>query len=176
MKRSPIRIFLLLGIISMSGALITQIFWLQKALKAKGENFDSIVLLALRRVAEHIDFSSTNTIITLDVVRKLSPRTFQLSMNDRIDCNFLEFYLRTELSYPSLNVDFQYSIHESETDRTVFTREVTSKEQSRLYAISTDLPVFNAGSYYVNIYFPTRSAYIGTKMDDLVIFFFLYSL
>ncbi|HUM47340.1 MAG TPA: hypothetical protein PLD84_10445, partial [Chitinophagales bacterium] len=67
MKRSPIRIFLLLGLISIAGALITQMFWLQKAMKAKGDNFDDNVILSLRRVAEHLDVSSTNSIITLEV-------------------------------------------------------------------------------------------------------------
>jgi two-component system phosphate regulon sensor histidine kinase PhoR len=184
MKRSPIRIFLILGMLSISGALITQMFWVQKALKAKGDNFDDNVLLSLRRVAEHIDVSSTNSVITLEVVRKITSRTFQLAVNDKVDCNILEYYLRTELSYPSLDVDFIYSIHESETDREVFSKSVDLNEQNALYSVSTDLPVFTKGSYYVNIYFPTRSAYIGVKMtiwifSSLILFvvvcFFVYT-
>lgn len=164
MKRSPIRIFLLLGVISITGALITQIFWLQKAMKAKGDNFDSNVVLSLRRVAEHLDVSSTNSIITLEVVRKISDRTFQLSINDKVDCNVLEYYLRTELSYPSLDVDFRYQIHEAETDNEVFSKDVYLKDQKSLYAVSTDLPLFSNGAYNVIIIFPTRATYIGVKM------------
>lgn len=164
MKRSPIRTFLLLGLISISGALITQLFWLQKAMKAKGDNFDSNVVLSLRRVAEHLDISSTNPIITLEVVRKISDRTFQLSVNDKVDCNVLEYYLRTELSYPSLDIDFSYQIHEAESDKMVFSKEVDLKDQKSLYAVSTDLPVFSNGSYNVIVYFPTRATYIGVKM------------
>ncbi|MEP7129178.1 MAG: histidine kinase dimerization/phospho-acceptor domain-containing protein [Chitinophagales bacterium] len=164
MKRSPIRIFLLLGLISITGALITQIFWLQKAMNAKGDNFDNNVILSLRRVAEHLDVSSTNSIITLEVVRKISDRTFQLAVNDKVDCNVLEYYLRTELSYPSLDVDFNYQIHEAETDKEVFNRAVDLKDQKSLYAVSTDLPLFSNGTYYVVIYFPTRATYIGVKM------------
>ncbi|MBK9731350.1 MAG: HAMP domain-containing histidine kinase [Chitinophagaceae bacterium] len=164
MKRSPIRIFLLLGLISITGALITQLFWLQKAMNAKGDNFDNNVILSLRRVAEHLDVSSTNSIITLEVVRKISDRTFQLAVNDKVDCNVLEYYLRTELSYPSLDVDFNYHIHEAETDKEVFSRAVDLKDQKSLYAVSTDLPSFTNGTYYVVIYFPTRATYIGVKM------------
>ena len=164
MKRSPIRIFLILGIISITGALITQVFWLQKALQVKGDNFDNTVLLSLRRVAEHLDVSSTNSVITLDVVRKISDRTFQLAVNDKIDCNILDYYLRTELSYPSLDVDFEYTVIESQTDKPMLKQNVDLKDQRRLYAVSTDLPVFTQGTYNVNIYFPTRSAYIGVKM------------
>lgn len=185
MKRSPIRIFLLLGLISISGALVTQLFWLQKAMKAKGGNFDSNVILSLRRVAEHLDASSTNSIITLEVVRKISDRTFQLSVNDKIDCNVLEYYLRTELSYPSLDVDFNYQIHEAESDKEVFSRDVDLKDQKSLYAVSTDLPAFSNSAYNVVIYFPTRSAYIGVKMTIwifssfiliLVTCFFVYTI
>jgi two-component system phosphate regulon sensor histidine kinase PhoR len=185
MKQSPIRIFLLLGVICISGALITQIFWLQKALQVKGENFDDNVLLSLRRVAEHLDISSTNSIVTMDVVRKVSERTFQLALNDKVDCNFLEFYLRTELSYPNLNVDFDYTVLNAETEKPVFERSVDLKDQNRLYSVSTDLPVFSQGTYNVNIYFPTRSAYIGVKMTIwifssfiliVVVIFFVYTI
>lgn len=185
MLRSPIRIFLLLGVISITGALITQIFWLQKAMKAKGANFDNSVQLSLRRVAEHLDISSTNSIITMDVVRKISDRTFQLAINDKIDCNVLEYYLRTELSYPSLDIDFNYTVVQSDNDKKVFKRTVDLKDQNRLYAVSTDLPVFTQGSYNVNVYFPTRSTYIGVKMTIwifssfillLVVLFFVYTI
>lgn len=185
MKRSPIRMFLLLGLISIAGALITQLFWLQKAMQAKGDNFDNNVILSLRRVAEHLDVSSTNSIITLEVVRKISDRTFQLSVYDKIDCNVLEYYLRTELSYPSLDVDFTYIIKEAETEKEVFKKEVDLKDQKSLYAVSTDLPVFTQGAYNVVIYFPTRAEYIGVKMTIwifssfillLVTFFFVYTI
>jgi hypothetical protein len=88
-------------------------------------------LLSLRRVAEHLDISSTNSVITLEVVRKISERTFQLAINDKIDCNVLEFYLRTELSYPNLNVDFEYSVLGTENDKVVFQRAVDLKDQNR---------------------------------------------
>jgi len=164
MKSSPIRIFLLLGLISITGALITQLFWLQKAMVEKGNNFDDNVILSLRRVAEHLDVSSTNSIITLEVVRKVSDRTFQLSVYDKVDCNVLEYYLRTELSYPSLDVGFTYYILEAETEKEVFHKDVDLKDQKNLYAVSTDLPVFTQGAHNVLIYFPTRAEYIGVKM------------
>jgi two-component system phosphate regulon sensor histidine kinase PhoR len=185
MKKSPLRFILVLGVISITGALITQIFWVQKALQVKEANFDDAVMLSLRRVVEQIDYSATNTIATLDVVRKISPRNFQLNINDQVDCNILEFYLRTELSYPNLDVDFNYSIYPVGSDSSIYKRSVDLRERDRLYSVGTALPVFKDGAYYVVVSFPTRSAYIGVKMTIwifssfillIIVFFFFYTI
>src|SRR5437870_5082310 len=147
MKKSPMRLVLILGMISNSGALITQIFWFRKALRVKQSDFDQVVALSLRRVAEHLDYSSTNSIITLNAVNKISPRKFKLSINDKIDCNVLEFYLRTELAYPSLDIDFQYMIYDANNDSLKFTKPVSMKETGELYTVHNDLPVFSNGAY-----------------------------
>ncbi|HYV91346.1 MAG TPA: HAMP domain-containing sensor histidine kinase [Chitinophagales bacterium] len=184
MKKSPLRLVLILGMISITGALITQIFWLRKALNEKQADFDQVVSLSLRRVVEHIDYSSTNSIVTLSAVNKISPRKFKLNINDKIDCNVLEFYLRTELAYPSLDIDFLYMIYDANNDSLKFTKSVSMKETTELYAVHNDLPVFNNGAYYAVIDFPTRSAYIGVKMTIwifsllvlvIAVFFFAYS-
>jgi len=184
MKKSPLRLVLILGMISITGALVTQIFWLEKAMQVKGSDFDQAVMLSLRRVVEHLDYSSTNSIITLTAVNKISPRKFKLNINDKIDCNVLEFYLRTELAYPSLDIDFQYMIYDANNDSLKFTKAVSMKETGELYAVHNDLPVFSNGSFYAVVDFPTRSAYIGVKLTIwifsllvlvLAVFFFAYS-
>ncbi|MEO5674921.1 MAG: HAMP domain-containing sensor histidine kinase [Chitinophagales bacterium] len=184
MKKSPLRLVLFLGMISITGALITQIFWLRKALHVKENDFDQAVTLSLRRVAEHLDYSSTNTIRTLDAVTRVSPRKFRININDKIDCNVLEYYLRTELAYPSLDIDFDYIIYDAITDSVKFTKKVSMKETTELYSVHNDLPIFNRGAYYAEIDFPTRSAYIGVKMTIwiftlvvllIAVFFFAYS-
>src|SRR6185295_6712393 len=123
MKKSPLRLVLFLGMISITGALITQIFWLRKALQVKESSFDQSVMLSLRRVAEHLDYSSTNTITTMNAVTRVTSRKFRININDKIDCNLLEFYLRTELAYPSLDIDFQYMIYNVNNDSIEFTKE-----------------------------------------------------
>src|SRR5690349_17015431 len=126
-RKSPLRLILILGMVSITGALITQIFWLRKAMLVKESNFDQTVLLSLRRVAEHFDYSSTNSITPIDVVNKVSSRNFKLNLNDKIDCNLLEFYLRTELAYPSLDIDFDYTVHDLTNDSAVFHQDVKMK-------------------------------------------------
>src|SRR5215831_16677852 len=103
MKKPSIRLVLILGIICITGATITQVYWVKKALQVKENNFDQNVLLALRRVADHLNPSTSNNINTLDVVHKVTARTFQLNLNDEIDGNTLEYFLRTELSAPGLD-------------------------------------------------------------------------
>lgn len=183
-KRSPLRLVLIFGMICITGALITQIFWLRKALQVKQSNFDQAVLLSLRRVAEHFEFSSTGSYTTLSAASKISQRKFRLSINDKVDANVLEFYLRTELAYPSLDIDFQYTLVDMNNDSAVFTHDVNMHETEKLYQVSADLPTFSKSTYYVVIYFPNRSAYIGVKMTIwifsslvllLAVFFFAYT-
>ncbi|MCY7409340.1 MAG: HAMP domain-containing histidine kinase [Chitinophagales bacterium] len=184
MKKSPLRLVLILGMVSITGALITQIFWLQKALQVKESNFDQAVMLSLRRVAEHLDYSSTNSFAALNAASKISSRKFRLNINDKIECNSLEFYLRTELAYPSLDIDFDYFIYDSNIDSLVFTHSVYMNETEKLYSFSSDLPNLTQSAYYAIIEFPTRSAYIGIKMTIwifsslvllLAVFFFAYT-
>ena len=185
MKKLPIRLVLILGIICVTGATMVQVYWVKKALQVKENNFDQNVLLALRRVADHMNPSSGNTINTLEIVHKVSARNFKLNLNDEIDGNTLEYYLRTELSAPGLDIDFSYSITNASTDSSVFKKDVNITETYKLYSIPSDVPTFKNGTYNALISFPTRSAYIGVKMTIwifssfillIVIFFFLYTI
>jgi len=184
-KKSPLRIILILGMICITGALITQIFWLRKATLVKESNFDQAVFLALRRVAERNDISSTSSILPIDIVSKISSRQFKISINDKIDCNMLDYYLRTELAYPNLDIDFEYTIYDVSDDSAVFHQSVKMKQADKLYQIPSDLPNLTRSTYYVVVYFPGRSAYIGVKMTIwifssmvllLAVFYFAYTI
>jgi len=184
MKKSPLRLVLILGMISITGALITQIFWLKKALQVKESSFDQSVILSLRRVAEHLDYSTMGNATTVDAVTKISARKFRLNINDKIDCNVLEFYLRVELAYPSLDIDFVYDVFDSNNDSLKFSRRVNMAETDKLYSVNADLPVFSNGAFYAVIDFPTRSSYIGVRMTIwifssvvlmIAVFFFAYT-
>ncbi|MBS1657159.1 MAG: HAMP domain-containing histidine kinase [Bacteroidetes bacterium] len=184
-KKSPLRLILFLGMISITGALITQMFWLKKAVQIKQANFDQNVQLALRRVAEHFDYSSTGSITPIDVVNKISSREFRLNLNDKVDVNLLDFYLRTELAYPGLDIDFNYIVYNLSTDSAVFQQFVEMDRPEKLYQVYSDLPNLRNGAYYAVVNFPTRSEYIGVKMtiwifSSLVLlvstFFFAYTI
>lgn len=171
--------------LSITGALVTQIYWLRKALQVKEANFDQAVLLSLRRAAERLDASSGYTMHTLDVVKKISQRRFMLELNNRVDCNLLDFYLRTELAYPGLNMDFEYSIIDQATNEVTYRQKVDMGEEDKLYAVTTTLPVFSESTYAVEVFFPHRAAFIGTKMTIwifssfvliIVVLFFAYTI
>ncbi|MCS6992113.1 MAG: HAMP domain-containing histidine kinase [Chitinophagales bacterium] len=185
MKVSPLRLILLLGMMSITGALITQIYWLRKALQVKQANFDQAVMLSLRRVAERLEVSAGYNMPTLDVVKKISQRRFIIELDNKIDCNLLDFYLRTELAYPGLNMDFEYTILDVATNQPVFNQKVDIGEEDKLYAISTNLPVFDESTYIIEVFFPHRASFIGTKMTIwlfssfvliIVVFFFAYTI
>ena len=185
MKKSPLKLVLILGMISITGALITQIFWLRKALQVKESNFDQTVLLSLRRVSERIDYAASNPITVINPVSKISARRFRVEFLDKVDCNILDYYLRTELAYPSLDIDFEYAIHESETDSMLFHQHVDMQQPDQLYLIRSELPTFIGSGFYTEVYFPTRSAYIGVKMTIwifsfvvliIAVFFFAYTI
>ncbi|MFI5135405.1 MAG: sensor histidine kinase [Chitinophagales bacterium] len=184
-KKSPLRIILILGMVCITGALITQIFWLRKATLVKESNFDQAVFLALRRVAERNDISSTSSITPVDIVSKISSRQFKISINDKIDCNMIDYYLRTELAYPNLDIDFEYTIYDVSDDSAVFHQSVKMKQADKLYQIPSDMPNLTRSTYYAVVYFPTRSAYIGVKMTIwifssmvllLAVFYFAYTI
>ncbi len=185
MKFRPLHLILILGMVSIGGALVTQFHWLNKALRVKEANFDQAVILSLRRVSERMQAASNYQVTPLDAVQKISQRRFQILIDNTLDANVLDFYLRTELAYPSLHIDFEYTVQDQRSGQVIFTQHVAMSDEARMYSMSSSLPKWGPGSYLVNIYFPKRAEFIGVKMTIwifssvvllIVVFFFAYTI
>ena len=96
MKRSTIRLVVILGTIAIIGITGIQIFWFMKAFDLREKQFSHSVNLALKNVAEGILKYNNNPSSVENPVQQLSSNYFVILVNDVIDINLLEVLLKDQ--------------------------------------------------------------------------------
>lgn len=172
MGKNTIRYITLLGAISIVGIILIQIYWVRKAFDLKEKQFNQTIQIALRNVAEEMAQYGQFTIPSTDLINQISSDYYAVNLNNTIDAKTLEYYLTTEFEKMGVNTDFEYGIYDCSSDKMVYGNYVSSKgivENKRIKV----LPKMNGLTYYFVIYFPERSSYITSKMDNWVLTSFI---
>jgi two-component system, OmpR family, phosphate regulon sensor histidine kinase PhoR len=184
MKRSTIRLVIILGTIAIMGITITQIFWFAKAFDLREKQFNYNVNLALKKVAEKILKYNNNKSSVENPVNQLSSNYFVILVNDVIDANLLELLLKEEFKKRNITMDFEYSIYDCHNEKLVYGDYVTFTSGQALKK-NTVLPKWNKDNYYFGVYFPNRESNLISQMGIwlfssfallVVIIFFAYTL
>lgn len=125
---------IILGIISLTGILLIQIFWIRKTLAAQQVNIeiqqkeDSLSLkqfsehahIALRNVLEDITENSELNIDLYGAVKQIRSNYFSVDIAEELHPFYLETLLKRELENQNIKQDFQYGIYDCYTDSIVF--------------------------------------------------------
>ena len=120
MKRNTIRLTIILGIISIIGIIIIQIYLLQKNFNLKERQLNQSIQIALRNVAEILSEYNNSILPYENVVYQYSSNYYLVNVNDIIDAELLEYYLIKELKKINLNLNFEYGIYDCYTDNMVY--------------------------------------------------------
>lgn len=96
-------------------------------------------------------------------VKQLSGNYFIVNVNDVIDANVLEYYLKEELSKRNITADFEYGIYDCSTDEMVYGDYISFKDKSTPVD-DTTLQKYDEFNYYFGVRFPQRTAFITSKM------------
>src|SRR5687767_4177041 len=107
MNRHTLRFVIILAVVSITGIMLTQIFWVRKAFDLKEKQFNHNVYIALRRVVQRIMEYNQIQGSTIEV-NQLSPDYFMVMVNDQVDANVLESFLKEELINRNISADFEY--------------------------------------------------------------------
>lgn len=170
MKRNTIRLTIILGIISIIGIVIVQVYLLQKNFSLKERQLNQSIQIALRNVAE-ILAEYNNTVLPYEnVVYQYSSNYYLVNVNDIIDAELLEHYLIKELSKINLNIDFEYGIYDCHNDQMVYGNYVQLSGNNDIPKTRKNLPKYDEYIYYFGVYFPDREKYI---LSDFVIWYIL---
>lgn len=163
MARQSIRLILFLASISLIGVGFVQWFWLEKAFDMKEIQFNQSVKIALTGTAQRmLDYNHNKTKL-LDPVKQLAEDYFVVRVDDIIDANLLEIFLREELQKTHLKLDYEYGIYDCSTDRMVYGNFISqlpnSAKPSRM-----DLPKWENQTYYFGVRFPSRDSTLIGQM------------
>ena len=155
------------------GIIVIQWYWVQKAFDQKEKQFNQTIHIALQRVAERMAEFNKNTLPNENPVNQISSDYFVVNLNDVIDANVLEHYMRTEFDYRNINIDFEYAIYDCTSDKMMYGDYINITEDKVEEEPSGDLPKMDEFIYYFGVHFPTKSTYLVSKMGIWVFFSFI---
>jgi two-component system phosphate regulon sensor histidine kinase PhoR len=161
MQRQTIRRLVILATLSIIGILLTQIYWVSNAFNLKEKQLDQSIHIALQTVAEQISIYNKSTLPIEDVVNQVASDYFIVNVNDVIDVNILELYLKREFSRRNLQLDFEYGIYDCTTDKMMYGSYVRSSGNKAEEAIvRRELPKYDKFIYYFGVSFPQKKRYL----------------
>ncbi|MCS7018542.1 MAG: HAMP domain-containing sensor histidine kinase [Cytophagales bacterium] len=189
MQRTTIRRLIILATLSICGIIVTQIYWVSNAFNLREKQLDQSIHIALQTVAEQIAAYNKSTLPIADVVNQVASDYFIVNVNDVIDVNILELYLKREFGKRNLQLDFEYGIYDCTTDKMMYgsyirMRNTPPHEQATI-VISRELPKYDKFIYYFGVSFPQKKRYLlydmrlwifSSSMILLLVLFFAYAM
>jgi two-component system phosphate regulon sensor histidine kinase PhoR len=168
MRKNTIRLVVLLGTISVIGIILIQIYWVRKAFDLKEKQFDQTIQIALRNTAEKLASYGQFSLPNQDLVNQVSTNYYVVNVNNTIDAKALQFYLISEFDNLNIKTDFEYGIYDCSSDKMVYGNYISTNKSSEKKPLKS-LPKLDKFTYYFGVYFPERSSYIISGMDNWVL-------
>ncbi len=170
MKNSTIRGVLLLGALAIVSVIAIQTWLVWSTWNIKEKEFDDKVRIALLHVAREFERMGS-PLPTYDLINRVSPNYYVVNVNDVINANNLEYFLRRELEEVGLNEDFEYGIYDCATNKMVYGNYISYQpEPDSAHVHRDNLPVYDKFTYYFGVHFPRRTSYILGNMRLTTIF------
>jgi two-component system phosphate regulon sensor histidine kinase PhoR len=184
MRKNTFHTVTITGIIAILSILIFQIYWLSQSWKDKGEALDQTIQIALQKAAENIAAYNDTDLAIRDLVHRRSTNYYVVNIDDVIDANILEYYVRAELTAIELTLDFEYAIYDCDKDEMVY-GNYCSAEEVPAADPSENLPKYDQFTYYFGVRFPQIRGMIFSQLTItlvlsglllLTLMFFAYAL
>ncbi|SFC39609.1 two-component system, OmpR family, phosphate regulon sensor histidine kinase PhoR [Flexibacter flexilis DSM 6793] len=164
MKNRTIALIVTLGVLCIAGIFSIQLFWLNRAFDLRETQFNFGVNIALRNVAVRLLHYNGHQMAAENPVSQLSPNYFVVRVNDVIDANVLELYLREELLKRNVIENFEYAIYDCVGEKMVYGNYVSLEKDEKNPSCTSSLPRWNTDNYYFGVYFPNKDANLLSSM------------
>lgn len=164
MSRNALRWIIVLGVFSIVGIIITQIFLIRRAYKEKEEHFHRQVKAALEVTSDRILPSGmVNEIV--DPVKGISSNYYVVEVDHLVDHGALEYVLKTQFKRHDVRTDFEYGIYDCGEHVMDYGRYVAFEDTAFVsYEQTGDLPEFDWDKNYFGVYFPLKERYLFRQM------------
>jgi len=165
MKGSKIRLLVVLGIITIIGIILFQVYWVLKTFDQKDKQFNQTISIALLNVAERLALYHNTTLPIESPVKQLSSTYFVVNVNSEINPKILENFLKSEFDYRNIKIDYEYAIYDCASNEMVYGDYISSTAGKLKSHTATQLPKYDKYLYYFGINFPTKTTYILSNMN-----------
>lgn len=174
MKRKTIKLIIFLVSVALAGIVFSQVYWVNKAVELRKEQFDNSVRIAAKSVVSQF-LDKKNDTIFREHLRLLSCRKMRLEVTDVVQPFVLDSLLQQELKCMNLKTKYYFGVYDKYSDRFVSgtyllheNRIVNSQFQFSLSSI------YKPGDYYLGIYFPNKTSLVIRKMWVMLVFSFIF--
>ncbi len=168
------------------GIIAIQVYLLKNTWDAEEKEFNDNVTIALMNVAKEFE-KLGSTLPAYDLVKQVSSNYFVVDINNVIDANNLEYFLRREFERVGIRSDFEYGIYNCDTRKMAYGKYISYNEKEKGEALhpKEQLPVYDKFLYYFGVRFPNRTTQVLSAMRLSIVFsvillitilFFLYSM
>ena len=164
MKDRAIKWVILAGSMAILSILAFQVYWISQNYQIRDEAMDQQIQISLRKVAEILSEYNYSQLPAEDLILRRSTNYYVVNVNDHIDANLLEFYLRNALIQAKLDLDFEYAIYDCERDQMVY-GDYCSVDELPAAEPSGDLPSYDQFTYYFGVRFPQLRSMIFSQMN-----------
>ncbi|WP_457649648.1 sensor histidine kinase [Profundibacter sp.] len=185
MRNATIIRVIVFGSLAILSLLGVQAYWVMKTWDVKEQEFHEKVTVALYRVAQHFEEMGIN-VPEYDLITRPTSNYYVVNINNAIDANSLEYFLRRELEAVGLTEDFEYGIYDCSNNSMVYGDYISYGPQlDSTHLRKEALPIYDKYIYYFGVRFPNRRNYILSNMGIsigamaillLTVAFFVYSL
>ncbi len=185
MRNRTIKIFVILAVISIIGIVVTQIYWYKKAFDKSESEFNKSLYIALNQSLKGVLLYNNTTTIPINPIKKLEHNYYAVMVNDQINADVLEYYLKTEFQKLNIRQSFEYRIFDCANEQLMYGGYVEGENSFDKEKVNRNLPVLKSDNYYFTVYFPHQTFDIVTSMSlwlfssfvlFIVLIFFTYSL
>ena len=159
-----------LGVISILGILAMQFYWVSSLIEFRKQELDQSARIALFQVAKDLARARKADLPANTTIQIRGNNTYQVNINDVIDAGLLEFFLRKEFANKGIKLDFEYAIHDCNSNDVVYGNTVFLSKNTGQSNKIKKLPTYSRFLYYFSVRFLSTNKYFLTSIQLPVIF------
>lgn len=151
--------------------IVTQFFWLKKAIELEDNIFKSSVTIALKNVAVQLLRMNQNNSSVDSIVTRVDEKYYTVQVNDKIDTVVLKHLIKRELLAQQIKTDFKVSVYDCESSNMIYSEYVTDTKSYENVDITLpqEYSKNKKGNNYFGVYFPTLRQYLTKEMINWII-------
>jgi two-component system phosphate regulon sensor histidine kinase PhoR len=185
MKSFTIRILVVFGLTAIIGLFGMQTYLLYITFNQEENKFNQTVHIALLDVIKKIYNNDLSRMPEVNPVKRVSYDYYVVDLNDNIDCEILEFYLKKEFIRFNIKTDFEYAIYNCDTDEMVYGNYISFDNKDSELSAKGYFPKYDDLVYYFGIRFPKKNQYLTgaikiwsafTIVSIVALIFFTYAI
>lgn len=167
MSRTTIRLLIILSTLSIIGVIVTQIYWVRKALALRERQFNQQVHVSLQEVAEEL--ARLNTVMLHNnPVEQLSSNYFLVNTNSMVDPGILEYYLKSTFIKHNIITDFEVGIYDCASNKMFYGVALSTRNERRTPTQTAGWLKSNKYPYYFGVRFPNQAEAVINDLKEWI--------